>query len=75
LRNIYANFLNPIYNKKEVLIKSTDYDRTLQAAYALLHAAHGTGFTKKKAGNLRRGKVENRQAFVLEQPRLSLPNR
>jgi hypothetical protein len=27
------------------------------------------------AGNLRRGKVENRQAFVLEQPRLSLPNR
>ncbi len=35
---------------------------------------HGTSFTKK-AGNLRRGKVENRQAFVLEQPRLSLLNR
>ncbi len=29
----------------------------------------------KKAGNLRRGKVENSQAFVLEQPRLSLSNR
>jgi hypothetical protein len=29
----------------------------------------------KKAGNLRRGEVENRKAFVLEQPQLSLPNR
>ncbi len=29
----------------------------------------------KKAGNLRRGKVENSQAFVLEQPLLSLLNR
>jgi hypothetical protein len=31
----------------------------------------------KKAGNLRQGKAENRQAYVLEQlePRLSLPNR
>jgi hypothetical protein len=28
-----------------------------------------------KAGNLRLGKVENRQAFFLEQPRLSLQNR
>jgi hypothetical protein len=28
----------------------------------------------KKAGNLRRGKVENCQAFVLGQPQLSLPN-
>jgi hypothetical protein len=37
-------------------------------------AVHTNGFTKK-AGNLRRGKVENRQAFVLEQPRLSLLNR
>ncbi len=43
LRNIYANFLNPIYNKKEVLIKSTDYDRTLQAAYALLSGLYPPG--------------------------------
>ncbi len=43
-------------------------------AYNPLLCIHGTSFTKK-AGNLRRGKVENRQAFVLEQPRLSLLNR
>ncbi len=35
---------------------------------------HGTSFTQK-AGNLRLGKVEIFQAFVLEQPQLSLPNR
>ncbi len=29
----------------------------------------------EKAGNVRRGKVENRQAYVLEQPPLPLPNR
>jgi hypothetical protein len=29
----------------------------------------------QKAGNLRRGKVDNCQAFVLEQPLLLLPNR
>ena len=44
------------------------------ASDRLAHDGHGTSFTKK-AGNLRRGKVENRQAFVLEQPRLSLLNR
>ena len=36
LRSIYSDFLNPIYNKSEVIIKSTDYDRALQTAYALL---------------------------------------
>jgi hypothetical protein len=51
----------PPYTDHAVLARS----QTLPTVLALL----------KKAGNLRRGKVENRQAFVLEQPRLSLPNR
>ncbi len=42
----------------------------------LLAACSGTVLALlKKAGNLRRGNVENRQAFVLEQSQLSLPNR
>ena len=36
LRNIYSGFIDPIYNRSEVLIQSTDSDRTLQGAYALL---------------------------------------
>jgi hypothetical protein len=34
---------------------------------------HGSSFTQK-AGNLRRGKVEKCQAFVLERPQLFPPN-
>jgi hypothetical protein len=43
LRNIYADFLNPIYNKSEITVKSTDYDRTLQAAYAFLSGLYPPG--------------------------------
>jgi len=36
LRNYYANFLDDIYNKNKVTIRSTDFDRTLMSAYSLL---------------------------------------
>lgn len=37
LREHYANFLNKFYNKENVRVISTDFDRTLMSAYSLLN--------------------------------------
>ena len=36
LRDRYLGFLDVHYNKNNVVIRSTDYDRTLMSAYSLL---------------------------------------
>ena len=36
LRDKYSGFLDKFYNKNNVVIRSTDFDRTLMSAYSLL---------------------------------------
>jgi lysosomal acid phosphatase len=36
LRDRYLGFLNRFYDKNEVFVRSTDFDRTLMSAYSLL---------------------------------------
>ena len=36
LRSKYNSFLSTLYNRSNVLARSTDYDRTLQSTYTLL---------------------------------------
>lgn len=40
LRNRYSSFLNDTYSRDNVLVMSTDYDRTLMSAYSLLSSLY-----------------------------------
>jgi hypothetical protein len=48
LRVKYDSFLNSLYNRSNVLARSTDYDRTLQSSYALLSGLFPPGNTYQR---------------------------
>jgi hypothetical protein len=48
LRLKYNSFLNNLYNRSNVLARSTDYDRTLQSSYALLSGLFPPGNTYQR---------------------------